>query len=201
MPVMTLLKNKNMKNKAVLLLGLSVLFYSCKNNYIYKSISLSVLSNYKIDTLKKIGSNNYLKGCKDYGAPTNDVCFLVVQKANEYFKINPDYRFSFYGDSTILLYKVITCEPSIKGNWIWIDRQIKNGVEETKFRYDTIPTNKSYSISIAENKIYHLKGKGLSSMGDLTSYKSLHDLPENGFYYLSPPGLFYEVSININDLK
>ncbi len=72
------------------------------------------------------------------------------------------------------------------------------GKENIYFKYDTIPP-----ISTPQNEVgvFHLESNNLKKIGELTGYKSLHDLPDVGFYYLSFPGLFYEKALNIKDVR
>jgi len=191
---MTLLKNKNMKKQFIFLL-LVIVVLSC--NYDYKRINESDISDYQKTLLKENSFGKFYSVCKDYGAPSNDKCFLIVQKDNQYYKVNPNYWCAISNDS-IFLFKVVSFELSEKGNWVWINKKNIEGKENIFLKYDTIP-----SIGIPENEagVFHLENDSLKKIGELTTYKSLHDLPDIGFYYLSAPGLFYEKALSIKEIK
>ena len=90
--------------------------------------------------------------------------------------------------------------PNEKGNWILINKRINNGNREISFKYDTIPDDAPETNKLEEG-VYHYNDIVLKKIGELDEFNSLHELSYEGFYFLSPPGIFYNKKLLINDIK
>jgi len=183
--------------KTKILFIFTLICCGCNSNYDYKEIGESEVLKNKNTLLQNTTTQKIYSVCKDYGAPLNDRCFLAIQKGNRYFKINPKYRYAVSEDS-IYLFQIVSLDYSAKGNWVFIEKKNIDGKENIFFKYDTIPTN---NITTNSKGVFYLKNDSLQKIGELTSFQSLHDLPNVGFYYLSSPGIFYQKVLAINEIK
>lgn len=183
----------------LIFLVLLAYFYTCNDNYDYKKISKNKVESREMTLI--IDSNNYkiYSVCKDYGAPVNNVCFAVIEKGGRYFKINPKYGYEV-GNGSIYLFQTRTgMRYSEEGGWVLIESGCINGIDGIHYRYDTIPSG---VMPPGDSKgVFYFHDNNLQKVGELTDFQSLYDLQKNGFYYLSPPGLFYEKVINIEQMK
>lgn len=170
---------------------------SCERNYVYKQIDRSEVFENKKTLIYHKSAQRIYRVCKDFGPPQNDLCFLVIESGKKYFKINPKYRYAIINDS-IFLYQTISFNYSVNGNWIFIEKKFTGGQKFIHFNYDTVPP---MTIHPKANGVFYLKNNNFRKIGNLTSYQSIHDLPYDGFYYLSSPGLFYERAIAFEDIK
>lgn len=190
-------KRKGNKMKTEFIILITFLFLQSCSDYDYIEVQVGEVFENKSTLLQNTSKYKLYNVCMDYGAPVNEQCFLALQRGDKYFKFNPKYRCAISRDS-IFLFQLVSFDYSEKGNWVLIERKYINGKENIFFNYDTIP-----SINVSTNKkgVFHFKNNNLHKIGELTNYQSLHDLPKVGFYFLSPPGLFYEKAIEIKAIK
>ena len=153
--------------------------------------------DYQTTIIKESPNAKYYRACKDKGAPNNDECFLVVLKNDIYYKFNPNYRFQIEND-IVYLFQTISFDYSANGNWVYIEKKTSGSNLNVSFNYDTIP---EISTSNIKDGVFHLDNNKLSRVGGLLDFKSIHDLPNTGFYYVTAPGFFYEKAIDIKQIK
>jgi len=181
----------------ILLLFTLVFLISCHSDCDYQEISQPDLQKNKWTLIYRPISHKRYAVCEDGGAPVNESCFLAIQKGKRYFKINPQYRCAVAQD-TLYLFQAVSFEYSKNGSWVFIEKKFIEGKENIHFTYDTIPT---HYIPNRRKGVFHLKNDSLIKVGSLSTYHSLHELPDVGFYYLSTPGLFYEKAVAIKDMN
>lgn len=179
---------------------LSLLFLSC-NNYTYKEVSVNYLKGYQLEQINKNSNMKIFYASIDNGAPTNIESFIIIEKSKHYYKVNPIYICDVIEDSILIVQQGRTTKVNPLGNWIYIKRSVINGREETYFKYDTVPDiDKNLTDKLKEG-IYHFKNGRMEKIGALTDFTSMHQIKEEGVYYLTSPGVFYKRKITSINLK
>ena len=189
-------------SKVILLVCVSYVLLSCNrnSNWEYKEIKEAELEEYELDRINNSIDFKCFTAKKDLGSPINTISFAVIEKHGKYYKVNPQYGYSVFEDTTLLLWHKFTMEVNKNGNWVSIERSLNHGNEEISFVYDTVPDFQFDIHNLNEEGVYLFDKNQFIKVGVLTDYVSLHDLKEKGLYYLSSPGVFYKKKIKSSDL-
>lgn len=184
-----------------IILLISFVLLSCSHfNYTLKKVPEKHLSKYQLCQLNKDSNLMLFIAYKDHGPPSNIESFFVIKKKQHYYKVNPKYDCQATEDA-VLIIESRGMKVNLSGNWILFERKINNdGNEEFSFNYDTIP---NYDITMAnelEEGVYYFENGIFKKIGLLTDFTSMHQMKKNGFYYLTPPGVFYKKKITYDNL-
>ena len=187
--------------KAIILLICLISFlYSCNNDWKYREVKKKEFINYKLNKINNSFDFKFFIAKKNFGAPVNTSSFVIIEKNNKFYMVNPKYGYSVFEDTTLLLWNKRTMEVNKKGNWVYIKKAFTFGRKETIFKYDTIPNFQDDLNKLDREGVYLFDNYDFIKIGELKGYLSLHDL-EEGLYYLRSPGIFYEYRIGENNLN
>ena len=189
-------------SKVILLVFISYILLFCNknSNWEYKEVKKGDLEGYELNRINNDVDFKCFIAKKDLGAPINTVSFTVIEKHEKFYKINPQYGYTLFEDTTLFLWCKFTMDVNKNGNWVFIKRSLNNGNEETSFVYDTVPDFQVDIHKLDKEGVYLFDKNRFIKVGVLTEYLSLHDLKEEGLYYLSSPGIFYKKKIKSSDL-
>lgn len=190
--------------KKILFSILIVVIFIClivgyNKTYTYKLVSHHYIQKYQLTQLYKKSNIKIYEAWRDYGPPNNTESFIVIEKNDYIYKVNPKYYCHLLGDSLILSFGY-TNICSVSGNWIYLERKKINGLENISYMYDTIPNKNVIIHNALSEGLYYFENGKYEKIGLLTEFTSIDQMERNGFYFLTPPGVFYSKKIILDDL-